>query len=273
MTLTPFGLRPSECVMEQPNGATVSEGPKGYLRRTMVVEGRITEELIPVPETCHKDGYMERLLQRRNKRTSPVPDGWLDNAGWYPPAGSNNLSYFYSDYTVPGNPTNGNGQVLFFFIGMQDNDNASVNIIQPVLTWGNGVPGWNVASWVCCPSNVTTHSPTLVGFGAGDHIYGTLQRDNTTTWKVDSEVAKTGQHTTLNDQVGALQYNWADVTQEVYSVKTCDQFAVGATIYSKLTLKDQNSNTLSPKWSFTGTTGCNGHITQPDSTTIEIQHN
>jgi len=253
-----------------------SEGPNGKLRRTTVVDGVVVEELLDVPESCHKDGLQEKLRARRmnrHSRVSPVPDGWLDNAGWYPPAGSNNLSYFYSVYTTPGNPTNGNGQVLFFFIGMQDNDNASVNIIQPVLTWGNGVSGWNLASWVCCPSNVTNKSPTLTGFGAGDLIYGTLQRDNSTTWKVDSEVVKTGQHTTLNDQVGALQYNWADVTQEVYSVKTCDQFAVGPTIFSKLTLKDQNSNTLTPKWSLTGATGCSGKITQTDATTIQIQHN
>jgi len=105
---------------------------------------------------------------------------------------------------------------FFYFIGMQDNNYAAVNIIQPVLTWGNelfnGVKGWNLASWDCCPSNITTKSCTITGFGAGDQIRGTLQRQDDSTWVIDATIVKSGANTTLVSHVGTYLYDWSDVT-------------------------------------------------------------
>jgi len=185
------------------------------------------------------------------------------------------LDSFTSTYTTPGNPDSDSGQVLFYFIGMQDNAYAAVNIIQPVLTWGNGVKGWNLASWDCCPKNITVQSKTLSGFGAGTKIVGTLKRLDDATWLIDSQIVG-GQNTTLYSHVGDYLYNWADVTQEVYSVVNCQQFATGPMTFDILTLKDSQQATLTPQWSITGKTDCSGVETLTKATvpqTITITHN
>jgi len=278
VTITPFGIRPTECVLEVPSGSRIFE--EGHrLRIVSPVPGKagLTEETFHVPDPiCHEDNIVEKFLSRKKAHTQagafPI-NGWLDNAGWYPPSGENNLDSFTSTYTTPGNPTLTTGsEVLFYFIGMQNNAYpGAVNILQPVLTWGNGVSGWNVASWDCCPSNITVKSPTLQGFGAGDTIVGTIKRQDASTWMIDSYVTGTGRNTTLFPHVGNYLYDWADVTLEVYNVVACGDFANGPMTFANLNLKDVQQQTLSPSWSLTGTTDCNGHITMSGTTAV-IQH-
>jgi len=274
MVITPYGIRSAKCVLEVESGSHLYETPEG-LRVTIESNGQVlSERIVTVPEECHHDGFVENYI--RNRQTSRVGftpiNGWLDNAGWYPPSGENNLNSFTATYTVPGNPPSDSGQVLFYFIGMQDNAYSAVNILQPVLTWGNGIQGWNLASWDCCPSNISVASKSITGFGAGDQIYGTIQRMNSDTWEVNSVIAKSGANTTLYPQVGTYLYDWADVTLEVYSVSECTQFAKGPMTFSKLVLKDAQGQSLSPQWDFTKATTCSGAITQVDSQTITITH-
>jgi len=267
--ITPFGRRPAECVVTVPNDATVSEGPANT-NTVKISHPSLGEYLHEVPPVCGADisSIKERARSRVNARDG---DGWLDNAGWYPSAGQNNLLSFTSTYVVPGNPPQAAGQVLFYFIGMQDNDAPkAVNILQPVLTWGNGHQEWYVQSWACCPKNITVTSQPLFGLKPGSEVGGTIVRVSDSTWKIDSEF--NGQHTILNAQVGDYIYNWADVTLETYSVKSCNQFASGKTLFTNLVLKDQQGQTLVPKWTLTGATQCSGSISQPSGTEIAIQH-
>jgi len=271
--LTPYGLRPKSCVLEVGSGSRVEEIPEG-LKVTTEIDGHIVEKIITPPQECHEDNIIERYnaMRRGEKVEGPgAYNGWLDNAGWYPPAGENNLDSFVSTYTIPGNPPTNNGQVLFYFIGMQDNAYSAVNIIQPVLTWGNGSPGWNAASWCCCPKNITVESKTIPGLQAGQHLVGTIARQNADTWMIDTKVVETGQNTTLFAAVGDYLYDWADVTLEVYNIVTCDQFATGPMTFSGLTLKDVQQQVLAPTWQITGSTLCNGKETQSGST-ITIVH-
>jgi len=214
------------------------------------------------------------LSRKKNPKVDAFPlNGWLDYGGWYPPTGESNLNEFTSIYTVPGDPAADRGQVLFYFIGMQDNAYAAVNILQPVLTWGNGVKGWNLASWDCCPKNITVQSKTLTGFGAGDTIKGTIKRIDDATWFIDSTVVKTGANTTLYSEVGDYLYNWADVTLEVYSVTACDEFAKGPMTFSSNVIKDVQGATITPNWSLTKASDCSGVIKVVDSQTVTITHN
>jgi len=270
---TPFGVRPRECVLEVESGSHIyNDHPTGV--RVVSAEG---VETIHIPDSiCHEDNVVEKYIARKKGGVEagafPI-NGWLDNAGWYPPSGQNNLDSFLSTYTTPGDPALTTGsEVLFYFIGMQNNAYpGAVNILQPVLTWGNGVKGWNVASWDCCPKNITVVSTTLTGFGAGDTIKGTIKRQDSSTWMIDSLVTKTGKNTTLYAHVGNYLYDWADVTLEVYNVVACGDFANGPMTFSGLTLKDVQQATLSPAWSLTGTTDCSGHITV-SGTTATITH-
>jgi len=266
--LTPFGLRPAACVLEVPGGSRIVEENGGV--RVYHPEGEFFYHAAP---ECHEDNAVAKYLEKKALRTQVgVTNGWLDYAGWYPPTGQNNLDSFIANYTVPKDPTSNSGQVLFYFIGMQDNAFPAVNIVQPVLTWGNGVTGWNMASWDCCPSNITVQSKTVSGLQAGDLITGTIKRVNSVTWYIDCTLLRTMQNTTLYAQPGSETYDWADVTLEVYYIATCNEFANGPMTFTGLALRDVQQDVLTPKWTFTAPTLCTGVIKQTDATTMYIQH-
>jgi len=271
IVLTPFGYRPEECVLQVPTGATVTPNGKELLIRIPATE--TTPESLSTylaPDVCSND--IEDIYNKNVLKAPTETNGWLDYVGWYPPNGENNLKSFTSTYVVPNDPVNNQGsQVLFYFIGMQDNDAPSaVNIVQPVLTWGNGYTQWYVQSWACCPSNITVSSPPLFGLQAGSTLQGTISRESDSTWKIDSIF--NGKHTTLNAQVGDYIYNWADITLEVYHVNTCQDFARGKALFNDLVLTDSQGQPLSPSWSGTGSTLCGGSIASNGANSWEIQH-
>jgi len=271
MVPTPFGVRPADCVLEVPHDAVITDVKGSDL--LLVSHPSKGDYYHQVPSHCGYDmaSIRQHMQSRRDRSTQVGINGWVDNAGWYPANGQNNLRSFKSTYTVPGNPPTSNGQTLFYFIGMQDNDDPkAVNIVQPVLTWGNGYSQWYLQSWACCPKNITVHSPPLFGLSAGSQVGASIVRISDSTWSIDSEF--NGQHTTLNAQVGDYIYNWADVTLEVYGVNTCDQFAQGKAYFNGLVLQDQQGQSLQPKWSFTAPTACGGSIVQTSDTQIYIQH-
>jgi len=284
--VTPYGVRLSQCVLEVPNGAHLYQTSEANKLRITLEEGGVVleERFHVVPPECSTDGFVEKYRRQirerklgrasRNITRSAVGeiDGWLDNAAYYAP--SDTYGSFTSTYTVPGDPPQNSGQVLFFFIGFQNNDDGNLNILQPVLTWGNGLNGWSVASWDCCPSNITVQSPSIQGFGSGAQIKGIIQRDSSDSWTVDSIVGPTGQHTTLYPEPGPWRYDWADVTQEVYYVNNCDQFAKGQMVFDALTLTDGNTgNGITANWGATGATDCNGRTQVVSPIYITITHN
>jgi len=271
---TPYGVRPKECVLELPSGSRFSEHEDGLLVTTP--EGQYIH---PVPSICHEDDVLGKYNEKTKQKMAGKVDstafplnGWLDYAGWYPPSGEDNINYFSSTYLIPGDPPSDAGQVLFYFIGSQDNAYAAVNILQPVLTWGNGVKGWNLASWCCCPKNISVQSKTISGLKAGQHINGIIKRVDSVTWDIESIVQETGANTTLTPQVGSYLYDWADVTLEVYSVTACNQFATGPCVFSALNLKDVQGDTLTPAWQLTKTTQCNGVIQSSGANSLSITH-
>jgi len=278
--LTPYGYRPRQCVMEVPSGSLVGTDPAtGKLRVESPLGESTVVKMFDSPPECAEDIqdiYTRMVLKKKMKptnATAPFPiNGWLDYTGWYPPTGQSNLQKFTSTYTIPNNPTTSTPQTLFYFIGMQDNDNSEyLNIIQPVLTWGNGNPSWYVQSWACCPSNITVSSPALTGLQQGQNMNGVISRASADVWTIDSEWM--GQHTTLNAQVGDMLYNWADVTLEVYNVNNCQQFANGMFTAAKLALYDNLNQRLTPQWTYTSPTSCSGTIQSAGANTITIKHN
>jgi len=277
IVLTPFGPRESACVLQVEHDSQVTPLPNGKLE---IRTGKRLYYHSPNP-MCGNDiqQIKEKYAAKRNFEKdsasikSGLKDGWLDYAGWYPPTGESNLNSFTSTYTVPGIPPSNDGQTLFYFIGMQDNDDPNaVNIVQPVLTWGNGKPQWYAQSWACCPSNITVSSPPVFGLSPGSTLNGVIKRVSASTWRIESIVTSTGQKTTLDAQVGDYIYNWADVTLETYGVHQCSDYAPGKAYFTKLNLQDQQGQSLNPSWTFTSPTECEGSISQLTSTSMVIQH-
>jgi len=257
--------------LELPTGSTVTPNGNELLIKIPATETH--DEFLTsytAPAVCSED--MDAIRKKCIDREPQDTNGWLDYAGWYPPSGENNLKTFTSTYVVPNDPVNNNGnQVLFYFIGMQDNDDPNaVNIIQPVLTWGNGYNQWYVKSWACCPSNITVSSPPIFGLKAGSTLQGVISRESDSTWKIDSIF--NNQHTTLNAQVGDYIYNWADITLEVYYVATCDDFATGKAYFNDLSMQDSQGQSLNPSWTPTSPTLCGGSIQSAGTNSYYIEH-
>jgi hypothetical protein len=271
--LTSFGERPAECVLELPSGSTVTPNGNELLIKIPATESH--DEFLTsyvAPAVCSEDMDYIREKNILRKGDPEATNGWLDYVGWYPPSGESNLKQFTSTYVTPNDPSNTNGnEVLFYFIGMQDNDSPNaVNIIQPVLTWGNGYNQWYVKSWACCPSNITVSSPPIFGLKAGSTLQGVISRESDSTWKIDSIF--NGQHTTLNAQVGDYIYNWADITLEVYNVNGCTDLAKGKAYFNDLNLQDSQGQTLNPAWKPTGPTLCGGSIASNGANSYYIEH-
>jgi hypothetical protein len=255
---TPHGDRPAECVVEIPDGATFFEADGGLT----IEHGNGTLETMFVHPKCHTDEVALKLARRRS---GDEPNEWKDNAGYTYRSG---YSKFTGKYNIPSDPRSG-GQILYYFIGMENTGGGPVNILQPVLGWhGNG---WDLASWACCPSNISTTSRTISGLQAGQTIYGAMERIDGSTWKIDSTV--NGQTTTLTPRVGSYNYIWADVTLEVYSVNQCSQYSDGTFHFTEMELTAADGQVLTPEWTQPSATECQGKLAIHDAKTIDISHN
>jgi hypothetical protein len=264
---TPFGWRPEQCVHRNvPSGSIVEEVSDGMLI-TYPTGEKIHH---PIIQEC-LDSHAEFLKhkQNRTKNVGQPLDGWLDYAGYYPP---NEVVSFTGYYLVPPNPSSNSGQVLFYFIGTENfQTSGTLTILQPVLTWGNGLNGWSIASWNCCPSGMQTESTPFQGFGAGDTLYGSIQASGG-NWVVISSWPASGQSTTLSVPSANRDFDWIDVTLETYTVTSCNQFPNGPMVFSDMVFTDQSGQT-SPVWTDdTGPTECGGNLVINSPSQITITH-
>jgi len=227
-----------------------------------------------------KNRSSKKRLEIQNKRRSflakesenkPEPlwqDGWLDNAGYWP---TNYINSFQGNYLVPPNPADDSSQVLFYFIGAENLVNGqNLSIVQPVLTWGNGINGWSFMSWNCCPSGQAHNSGPLTGFSAGDTLSGSVYQANG-DWNIVS--SWNGQQVTLAVTINGRTFNWADVTLETYNVRACTEFPVGPMTFSSMVLELIDGTQPAPAWAPSGATECNGAMTVTSPSQISIQHN
>jgi hypothetical protein len=168
-----------------------------------------------------------------------------------------------ASWVVPPVPKSNDGQIIYFFPGMEDtNDTAS--IIQPVLQYGDGAAGggnyWAIASWNCCVTGTTFFS-TLKNVNPGDTIVGTIQSTcaagvlSCGSWNITTADQTLGTSTTLpNSSSDGQTFNWAFAgALEVYSVVKCTDYPPNAPMFfSAVALYDYNFSQIgSPAWSVT----------------------
>jgi len=263
---TPFGLRPEICVTRNvPSGSTIQEVEDAILIH------HPTGEIHKLEKHQECIDYHNEWLNNRNMTAPSANDGWLDYCSWYPPS-ADEVQSFTANYLVPPNPTTNSNQVLFYFIGTQNNGQAGVGttILQPVLTWGNGLNGWSYASWNCCPAGQQQESTPFQGFGPGATLQGAIAASGS-NWVVTSSWS--GKSTSLTVADAARDFNWVDVTLETYSVTTCGEFPNGPMVVSNMVLTLQNAGVVQVPWGKnTGATECNGVLTINSPTQVTITH-
>merc|ERR1719361_3042872 len=262
---TPHGKRLKECVYSFPQGTTVED-----LNGKVLVEYKNgTSETIVPPVQCHED--MARMMkvweEKKLYQDKTGPNAWLDNAGWYPPG--RDMSKFTGTYVNPaGDPSRG-GCTLYYFIGMQNNGQGPVNILQPVLAYQGS--GWSFTSWICCPSNISTTGNT-VRTKAGAVLKGIINRVDGSTWDVVS-TNEAGSSSNLKQRVGPYKYTWADVTMEQYGYSSCSQSPKGPIRFNDMKIYNAGGTEIiqQAQWSKTGRTMCSGTLIEKAKDDITIE--
>ena len=245
LTQTPCGPRPPECVREAPHHSHITFSTPSEPHDFNIHHHNGTLERFTVPQSCHD--YFATLTPAPPPPFKSIPNGWIESAGVYRMDPTNTIHSFDAQWTVPPAPIKPQRpETLYYFIGLEDRTQGKLTTIhQPVLTWGDQTEGglydneWHLWSWTCCPKNLTWHSPDIAGFNPGDTIYGEIVKMDADTWKIQGGWQATNgtwHNTTLISEVGDFNYNYADVTLEVYNITNCNQMVNGNVTFSNLHL-------------------------------------
>jgi hypothetical protein len=252
--------------------------PFGYFHSSCVEVLKAGEHMLPDHRLQHADGSIEASAAscsythftptgtpmnsaasqtgKTSTAESPEVNGWVENSNVTTGSPSSSYGALVARWTVPPHPLAEDGQVLFFFPGLEDINDPQTSILQPVLGLYGGQ--WTIASWNCCLSGIVVSSPA-VNVQPGDRIYGSMTNTCGTgtlscaTWNVLSVDLTSGQSTVLADTPSDGQvFNWAfGGVLEAYYVVRCDDYPPDRTLtFDDVTLFDQNLRHVhDPAWS------------------------
>ena len=157
-----------------------------------------------------------------------VINGWVVTGQYVQPRTAA-ARFLAAQMAVPPAPTTQTGQVIYFFPGLEDQENV-VTIVQPVLAWnGFNDNGWTVASWNCCRNGRALHSAP-VAVSTGDMIQGRMvgvrcANGSCALWSILSNDVTSGKSTTLNTSSYGQVFDWVfGGVLEVYGVSQCSEF-------------------------------------------------
>jgi hypothetical protein len=268
---SPMSVNGTRSIYAGPNRpANVPESyvitPNGYFHPSCVHQLAAAETVLGDGRIQHADGTVDavapvcayprfsragaRLGDANPSATSPSTElsGWLENA--------NTTAWAYgtliSTFVVPNPPTSDDGQVLYYFPGLEDINNVQ-SILQPVLAWANGQ--WTVANWNCCLSNTTVVSPAI-GVEPGDRVMAfvanTCPADTTScpTWNIFSIDLTYGGNTSLSLTPSDGQvFNWAfGGVIEPYYVISCNDFPNHPFIFQTVLFDIKLRPIQEPQW-------------------------
>jgi hypothetical protein len=185
---TPAGMWPEECVHRIPSGTHIekkSSGvdytfPNGTKSHREACKSAPVRPDLPKHNTSYQD--LGRKLQA-SQHAYPVT--FFANI-------NGDLDTFSANYNVPQPPTTDAGQVIYWWLGVQ-NQEPSSDVLQPVLGWESGQ--WTYASWNCCPAG-HQHESEPLDVSPGDVLYGSVDNTVGNGYKVVSKVG--GRQTDLS---------------------------------------------------------------------------
>ncbi len=182
---------------------------------------------------------------------APTTNGWVLDSNWTSPSPATRMT---STFVVPAAPSTLNGQLDYFFPGMEPADGSI--ILQPVLSYGNSPAGggneWGIASWSCGSNCI--HSKFHV-VNAGDTLLGTIAGSSCTSagacdWKIVTTDVTTPATVTLSTTGDKEAYVWLfGGVLEAYNVSDCDEYpASGTEVFSAVNFFDATGAQLVPAY-------------------------
>jgi hypothetical protein len=252
---TPFGYFNPSCVHLVAEGDTLL--PDGSLQHP---DGSVDPASICNYPHYTSTGQLVPLDSKALAGTKPPEiSGWLESVSV---TTSESYGKINATWTVPPSPESNDGQILYFFPGLEDIDHV-VSIVQPVLQWGdNGSFGgayWTFASWNCCISN-GAYVSTPIDVNVGDALLGVIDSnckpgsESCVTWNIGGKDETTGHSTALQKSPADGQtWNWAfGAVSEDYDLVQCSDFPNDTSLTFTVTLYNQDLQVISnPSWSGT----------------------
>eukprot|EP01083_Nonionella_stella_P230760 815428_1 len=263
---TPHGFRPSKCIIRHEENVEITELSDGTGVYAYYPESQTTK-FFAVDPYCVNNA---RELFSKKDNTSYGLQAWEDYASFTCPSEMGN---FTSTYQIPNESPSGGKQLLYYFIGFQNNDDAAVSIIQPVVNYdlsGQFPTGWSMEPWNCCPAG-QTHTGKNVVMGPGEEalswVYAEGQGKNVVIGLSKSDGSSP---TVLTVKDNNRRFNWACATLEDYSA-TCAETNAKAFTCAKMVLTDLKGANITPKWKSTGQASCKGGVViSSDQTSVAI---
>ena len=250
--VTPFGYLHPSCVQTLAKGEQLlKDGRIQHADGTSAAKAAVCAH----PRYSQKGEAVDTTARRSpHANTTPEIDGWVEDANVTPTSATSAYGAILATWAVPPSPTSNDGQILYFFPGLEDIDSGA-SILQPVLGWYAGQ--WTIASWNCCINGVVTNS-TPVNVSPGDAIYGSVTNNcppgtlTCAAWNVLTVDLTTGQSTTLlNAPSEGQTFNWAfGGVLEAYYIDHCSDYPDNPGVeFEYVNLFDQNLKLVpNPKW-------------------------
>jgi hypothetical protein len=224
--ITPFGYFHPSCIQKLAKGERLLAS--GHVERS---DGALAENVAScsyMHYTAAGVPVSAAAVKPFSNMVNPEVDGWIADAEVTTGSAGKSYGGLLATWTVPRHPKNDDGQVLYFFPGLED-INSAASILQPVMQWYHHQ--WAIASWNCCLDNIVTESP-VVNVNPGDLIYGSITSNcpastvSCSTWNVLTLDMSTGQSTTLSGTPSDGQvFNWAfGGAMEPYFVNSCSDY-------------------------------------------------
>ena len=142
---TPHGFRPSKCVIRHEENVEITELKDGSGVYAYYPKLQLTK-FFPADQDCIDNA--KALFAKDRNGKSPNLKAWEDYAYFTTKVEMGN---FTSTYQIPNESPKGGKQLLYYFIGFQNNDDADITIVQPVVNYdlsGQYVNGWSMVCYI-----------------------------------------------------------------------------------------------------------------------------
>lgn len=261
---TPFGMFPSECVIEHPNGTMIEEFEGGV--KATHADG--TVKIYPLNEMCKE--YFEKQKEAQLKSDKESPNGEL-MASYGPISNTNSITSFSADYTVPPNPVKFNDSTAFsYWIGLQDPGSPVPNpntVLQPVLAYWGPNQTWSLEPWHCCIGGRVHSGSFISGIQPENVATGAIKKIDSMHYKVSFAWGEKETSLITKIEKGAI-FNWMLILlEENGNELNCDLLPQGTMTFSNIQISD-STGTVMPAWSISDKNSCLDISTDVDSLTM-----
>jgi len=264
--VTPFGYFHPSCVSHLAKGDVLRDD-EGAIQRANGAYETIQECAYPHYEA---DGtkVVGDLKPTGDGKSEPpyIGHSWIEYASIHESA---NYGQVYAEWDVPPGPTNDDGQILYFFNGLEQYT-SDVTIVQPVLGWNSDYgSAWGIAAWNCCKKG-TVQEATPATVNQGDHLEGyvfmtcSAGTSKCGSWDIVIIDQQNGNFSELLKTSNFSQtFNWAfGAVLEVYYVTQCGDYpgneesgsGGGISFFNQSVLND-NLISITPAWTVTNLAG------------------